>query len=120
LLTVFCRHTSASLLIQENAAGSAYRRTGVRHLSPSEREVHAGARPSVLTGELVVSNTKGSSEESIGRPKEWREGRYQQPGKSVDKTVVTPPKTPVAPEHIESTPVTHLDYESLDKPAERE
>jgi hypothetical protein len=54
--------------------------------------------------------SEGSSDEDIGRPGPWREGRYQQPGKSVDESVKTPPgasptKGPV------STPVTLEDYE---------
>jgi hypothetical protein len=33
---------------------------------------------------------KGTSDEAVGRPAPWREGRYQQPGKPVDQTVNNP------------------------------
>ena len=57
-----------------------------------------------------------TADESIGRPEEWREGRYQEAGESVDKTVLTPKKTTLEPADIKSTPVTRKDYESLRKP----
>jgi hypothetical protein len=56
-----------------------------------------------------MSESKGSSDESIGRPKEWREGRYQRPGASVDRSVVGPAQD--APPDTVSTPVTKKDYE---------
>ncbi len=65
-----------------------------------------------------MSDTKGTSDESIGRPAQWREGRYQEPGKSVDEAVTTAPKSP-HPQTIPSAPVTRQDYESLEKPLER-
>jgi hypothetical protein len=52
------------------------------------------------------SESTGTSDESIGRPDEWREGRYQQPGKPVDLTK----KTDVPPSP-DSVPVTRKDYE---------
>ena len=60
-----------------------------------------------------MSDPKGSSDDSIGRPTEWREGRYQQPGKAVDQSVVPAKSAEVAPAEVESTPVTHEDYENL-------
>ena len=50
----------------------------------------------------------GSSDEAIGRPKQWREGRYQQPGKPVDRSVTTPQ---THSHDTKSTPVTRKDYE---------
>jgi hypothetical protein len=59
---------------------------------------------------------KGSSDEAIGRPKAWREGRYQEPGKPVDRSVITP----AGGENHDtvSTPVTRKDYEQA-PPADR-
>ena len=63
-----------------------------------------------------MAENKGSSDESIGRPKQWREGRYQQPGKPVDQSVITPDdeKDRSADDPI-STPVTQKDYEQQRK-----
>jgi hypothetical protein len=58
-----------------------------------------------------VSKSKGTSDEGIGRPKEWREGRYQQPGKPVDDTVETGTETPDVPAGSNGVPVTKEDYE---------
>jgi hypothetical protein len=58
-----------------------------------------------------MSQTEGSSDEAIGRPQEWREGRYQQPGKPVDKTVADPPDAKDRPTDTVSTPVTRSDYD---------
>jgi hypothetical protein len=57
------------------------------------------------------SSDKGSSDEAIGRPQEWREGRYQQPGKPVDSSVVTPANGEKGRPDTISTPVTRKDYE---------
>jgi hypothetical protein len=59
---------------------------------------------------------EGSSDESIGRPKEWREGRYQRAGTPVDQAVNSPDKSDESDKSdeatsIESTPVTRKDYE---------
>jgi hypothetical protein len=56
-----------------------------------------------------MSKTKGSSDEAIGRPDEWREGRYQRGGQSVDRSVEKPPDTDQPPDVV-STPVTQKDY----------
>ena len=40
-----------------------------------------------------MNESKGSSDEAIGRPAEWREGRYEQPGKPVDQSVNNPVQT---------------------------
>jgi hypothetical protein len=57
------------------------------------------------------NRTEGSSDQSIGRPKEWREGRYQCAGKPVDQGVATPGNKDQGPSII-STPVTREDYEA--------
>ncbi|HEX3847989.1 MAG TPA: hypothetical protein VHV81_11470 [Steroidobacteraceae bacterium] len=53
----------------------------------------------------------GSSDRSIGRPGPWREGRYEQPGKPVDRSVLTPGGDAAASSDPVSTPVTREDYE---------
>jgi hypothetical protein len=53
----------------------------------------------------------GSSDESIGRPSEWREGRYEQSGKRVEKSVLKKPGEGSKPPDTTSTPVTQKDYE---------
>lgn len=59
-----------------------------------------------------MSESKGTSDEAIGRPKEWREGRYQQPGKPADVSVKDAPQGEAQPSaHPVSTPVTRKDYE---------
>ena len=58
-----------------------------------------------------MSEPKGSADEAIGRPKEWRENRYQQPGKPVDQSVGKKPDSKDAPRDTPSTPVTRRDYE---------
>jgi hypothetical protein len=58
-----------------------------------------------------MSSEKGSSDESIGRPAEWREGRYQQPGKPVDECVRIPVDERNRSREPISTPVTRRDYE---------
>jgi len=58
-----------------------------------------------------MDKSKGSSDESIGRPKEWREGRYEQPGKPVDRSVKNPSQKADRPPDTVSTPVTKDDYE---------
>ncbi|HEY4445075.1 MAG TPA: hypothetical protein VGN30_12395 [Steroidobacteraceae bacterium] len=66
-----------------------------------------------------MSKTKGSSDEAIGRPDEWREGRYQIDGDSVDRSVEPPPNTDQPPDVV-STPVTQKDYaQPQPAPAER-
>jgi len=55
--------------------------------------------------------SNGSTDESIGRPGPWREGRYEQADKPVNDTVITPPRTKPAVKQPESTPVTRKDYE---------
>jgi hypothetical protein len=60
-----------------------------------------------------MSKTKGSSDEAIGRPDEWREGRYQRGGHSVDRSVEQPPNTD-QPRDLVSTPVTQKDYSRLE------
>ncbi len=54
------------------------------------------------------ANNSSSSEESIGRPTEWREGRYEKAGTAKDRSVVKKPGE-AAPDTI-STTVTEKDY----------
>jgi hypothetical protein len=65
-----------------------------------------------------MSTSKGSSDEAIGRPAEWREGRYQESGKPVDRTVNEPARIrdPKTPDKAAGTPVTRDDYENLQPP----
>jgi hypothetical protein len=51
----------------------------------------------------------GSSDESIGRPAEWREGRYEKVGTALDNSVVKKPGE-IAPDTA-STTVTEKDYQ---------
>lgn len=60
------------------------------------------------------TKAKGSSDEAIGRPKEWKEGRYQQAGKPVDETVTSEPEA--EPPSPPSAPVTRADYEEVGPP----
>jgi hypothetical protein len=58
----------------------------------------------------------GSTDESIGRPADWREGRYQRSGARVDQSVKTPPASsranrPKSPPAEQQKPVTLRDYE---------
>jgi hypothetical protein len=53
----------------------------------------------------------GTTDEDIGRPEPWGEGRYQQPGKSVDESVRTPPGSVPDADKRPSAPVTRKDYE---------
>ena len=63
-----------------------------------------------------MSEPKGTSDESIGRPSEWGEGRYQQRGKRVTHSVVEPSQKNQPPPDTVSTPVTREDYENLEPP----
>jgi hypothetical protein len=61
-----------------------------------------------------MGNNEGSTNEDIGRPGPWKEGRYQQPGQPVDQSVRTPAGTSPSPDQPVSTPVTRKDYEFPD------
>ena len=54
---------------------------------------------------------EGTTDEDIGRPGPWREGRYQTRGQPLDQTVKTPPGTLPDSDAPVSTPVTRKDYE---------
>ncbi len=58
-----------------------------------------------------MNEPKGSADEAIGRPQEWRENRYQQPGKPIDQSVKNKPGNQDAPKDTVSTPVTRRDYQ---------
>jgi hypothetical protein len=54
----------------------------------------------------------GSTDEAIGRPEEWREGRYQRRGAPVDESVNKPEQDAShAPPPKHGRPVTRKDYE---------
>jgi hypothetical protein len=54
----------------------------------------------------------GSTDESIGRPDNWREGRYQRAGARVDQSVNKPSQeAPKSPPAEQQKPVTLRDYE---------
>ncbi|MGA2398987.1 MAG: hypothetical protein ABSG30_13100 [Steroidobacteraceae bacterium] len=54
----------------------------------------------------------GSTDESIGRPGNWREGRYQRSGALVDQSVNDPSQqNPPDPPAEREKPVTRRDYE---------
>jgi hypothetical protein len=54
---------------------------------------------------------EASTDEDIGRPGPWREGRYQKSGQPPDQSVRTPPGALPNPNVPASTPVTREDYE---------
>jgi hypothetical protein len=61
----------------------------------------------------------GSSDESIGRPANWREGRYQQSGKPVDQSVNKPSEATAEPHDTVGTqtpPATGRDNAATRKP----
>jgi hypothetical protein len=59
-----------------------------------------------------VGKSEGTAGEDIGRPGPWDEGRYQEPGQSVDDSVRTPPGSVPNADKRPSAPVTRHDYES--------
>jgi len=61
-----------------------------------------------------MTRTDGSTNEDIGRPGPWKEGRYQQPGQPIDQSVRTPAGTSPNPDTPASAPVTRKDYEFPD------
>jgi hypothetical protein len=59
-----------------------------------------------------ASAQTGSTDESIGRPENWREGRYQRDGADVDQAVNQPSQSaPKPPPAEQQKPVTLRDYE---------
>jgi hypothetical protein len=62
---------------------------------------------------MTIENEKPAvpevTDESIGRPGPWREGRGQKDGKPITESVVRKPKE--GPPDTTSTPVTRRDYE---------
>jgi hypothetical protein len=95
------------------------------------------AKGSSTKGSSTKGSSEGSSDEAIGRPEEWREGRYQQTNKPVDQSVNNPSQTNDEPHDTVGTqtppnnttgldtkktpdprerPVTREDYEQLKPP----
>jgi hypothetical protein len=62
--------------------------------------------------------SKGTTDEDIGRPGAWTEGRYQSPGQPLDQSVLPPQETPPDPKKPVSTPVTRQDYVFAGEPTE--
>jgi hypothetical protein len=58
----------------------------------------------------MSDQSKGSSGEAIGRPGPWKEGRYQEGGKSVDESVTKQPQA--EPDERPSKPVSQEDYKT--------
>jgi hypothetical protein len=59
-----------------------------------------------------TNSSAGSTDEAIGRPREWREGRYQRAGVPVDESVNDPAQdASQAPPPKDQRPVTRKDYE---------
>ena len=56
--------------------------------------------------------TTGSSDQAIGRPPQWREGRYEKRGKPIEPSVLKKPQEDSGPPDTTSTPVTRQDYEA--------
>jgi hypothetical protein len=61
-----------------------------------------------------MGNSEGSTDEDIGRPGPWKEGRYQRSGQSVDQSVHTPAENSTNSDKPASAPVTREDYEFSD------
>jgi hypothetical protein len=59
-----------------------------------------------------MGNSERTTGEDIGRPGPWGEGRYQEPGQSVDESVRTSQGSVPNADKRSSTPVTLKDYES--------
>ena len=58
-----------------------------------------------------MEKSTGSTDEDVGRPGPWKEGRYQRLGESVEQSVRTPPGTSPGGKTPPSAPVTRKDYE---------
>jgi hypothetical protein len=62
-----------------------------------------------MCNETKRDTAVGSSDESIGRPAEWREGRYEKAGAPLDESVERRPGE--VPPDTMSTTVTEKDYD---------
>jgi hypothetical protein len=60
---------------------------------------------------MTTEKGEGTTDQDIGRPGPWREGRYEQDGGSIEESVHTPPGALPDPNAPVSTPVTRKDYE---------
>ena len=73
-------------------------------------------------GAAAPGTAAGSSDESIGRPANWREGRYQRSGTRVDESVNQPSQTGDAPHDTVGTqtpPASSRANRPKSPPAER-
>ena len=64
-----------------------------------------------MVGDNSQSDDKGTSDEAIGRPAQWREGRYEKADKPVEPSVLRKPGEGAGEADRPSTPVTRKDYE---------
>jgi hypothetical protein len=62
-----------------------------------------------MGGKTTDSSRDTESEESIGRPVEWGEERYEKAGTTIEQSVVKKPGE--VPPDTTSTTVTEADYE---------
>ena len=65
------------------------------------------------------SKSPGSSDQSIGRPGNWREGRYQQRGEPIDQSVNKPSESTAEPHDTVGTqtpPATGRDNAATRQP----
>jgi hypothetical protein len=94
-------------------------RPGAYTRTPASERYHARRRVQTMnTGVTDMADDKskgttgeGTSDEDIGRPGPWGEGRYQQRGGRIDVSVQTPPGTVPNADTRVSKPVTLKDYE---------
>jgi hypothetical protein len=59
----------------------------------NDTQQHSGDEPQARDSRPQRSAATGSTDESIGRPANWREGRYQRSGAPVDQSVNQPSQT---------------------------
>ncbi len=78
----------------------------------SERSFMQDSNDTQADPRRTGADQTGSTDESIGRPGNWREGRYQLSGVRVDQSVNEPSQQkPPEPPAERERPVTRKDYE---------
>jgi hypothetical protein len=73
-----------------------------------------------MSSDKSTTGDGATSNEAIGRPGKWREGRYQEAGQPVSERVNDPSQREERSPDPRSTRVTRKDYEDLTPPPERE
>lgn len=63
------------------------------------------------TPEVSMARNEEATDEDIGGPHPWGEGRYRRGGQPIDRSVLAPPGASLHPKGPVSTPVTRKDYE---------